>query len=166
MPVKTAQSPEHLQSVQDANAAQPQQSASDSPETLGQYAAGMIQRRRAAFPFNDNLIAEFFIAQGELTNQQRARLVSAMSLRNIQLNICTSEMPKKHDIMISSAQPEHQTRIHRWRITFLSSSKENMKEKVLGEEGGKNKKNILGPQRSYAKRALETARPCAECEVC
>ena len=40
---------------------------------------------RDAFLFGDNLIAQFFIIQSELSDQQRERLTSALSLRNISL---------------------------------------------------------------------------------
>ena len=57
----------------------------DDPVVLRQYIQGMQDRQRDAFPFGDNLIAHFFIIQSELSDQQRERLTSAMSLRNISL---------------------------------------------------------------------------------
>ena len=56
----------------------------------------MRDRQRDAFPFGDNLIAQFFIIQGELSDQQRERLASAMSLRNISLENYSYEMLKTH----------------------------------------------------------------------
>ena len=94
MPTFTAQSPSFRQSVQDANAriiARHQQAAGvrapppallneDDPTVLRQYIQGMQDRQRDAFPFGDNLIAQFSIIQSELSDQQRERLTSAMSL--------------------------------------------------------------------------------------
>ena len=110
MPVFTAQSPSFRQSVQDANArtiARHQQAAGvrapppallneDDPTVLRQYIQGMQDRLRDAFPFGDNLIAQFFIIQSELSDQQRERLTSAMSLRNISLENYSYEMLKTH----------------------------------------------------------------------
>ena len=73
MPIFTAQSPSFRQSVQDANArtiARHQQAAGarapppallneDDPTVLRQYIQGMQDRQRDAFPFGDNLIAQF-----------------------------------------------------------------------------------------------------------
>ena len=56
----------------------------------------MQDRQRDAFPFGDNLIAQFFILQSELSDQQRERLTSAMSLRNISLENYSYEMLKTH----------------------------------------------------------------------
>ena len=110
MPVFTAQSPSFRQSVQDANArtiARHQQAAGtrvpppvllneEDPTVLRQYITGMQDRQRDAFPFGDNLIAQFFIIQSELSDQQRERLTSAMSLRNISLKNYSYEMLKTH----------------------------------------------------------------------
>ena len=111
MPVFTAQSPTFRQSVQEANArtiARHQQAAGvrapppallneDDPVVLRQYfLLGLQDRQRDAFPFGDNLIAQFFIIQSELSDQQRERLTSAMSLRNISLESYSYEMLKTH----------------------------------------------------------------------
>ena len=48
------------------------------------------------FPSGGNLIAQFFISQSELSDQQRERLTSAMSLRNISLENYSYEMLKTH----------------------------------------------------------------------
>ena len=116
MPVHTAQSPEFIVSVQDASArrmATHQQAAGvratppdllsiDNPEVLRQYLNGMQTRHKDAFPLSDNLIAQFFIIQSQLSDQQRERLISAMSLRNISLENYTREMMKTqyHDLFI------------------------------------------------------------------
>ena len=85
MPAHTAQSPEFIASVQEANArriAAHQQDAGaqapppdllqpDNPEAFRQYLSGMHTRHRDAFPLSDNLIAQFFIIQSELSDQQR-----------------------------------------------------------------------------------------------
>ena len=77
MQIFTAQSPTFRQSVQEANArtiARHQQAAGvrapppallneDDPVVLRQYITGMQDRQRDAFPFGDNLIAQFFIIQ-------------------------------------------------------------------------------------------------------
>ena len=68
----------------------------DDPTVLRQYIQGMQDRQRDAFPFGDNLIAQFFIIQSELSDQQRERLTSAMSLRNISLENYSYEMLKTH----------------------------------------------------------------------
>ena len=54
--------------------------------------------------FSDNLIAQFFIIQSELSDQQRERLISAMSLGNISLENYTYEMMKTqyHDLFITT----------------------------------------------------------------
>ena len=110
MPVFTAPSPTFRQSVQDANArriARHQQAAGTrapppvlldegDPTVLRQYITGMQDRQRDAVPFADNLIAQFFIIQSELSNQQRERLTSAMSLRNISLENYSYESLKTH----------------------------------------------------------------------
>ena len=110
MPVFTAQSPSFRQSVQDANArtlARHQQAAGTrvpppvlldegDPTVLRQYITGMQDRQRDAFPFGDNPIAQFFNIQSELSDQQRERLTSAMSLRNISLENYSYEMLKTH----------------------------------------------------------------------
>ena len=110
MPVFTAQSPSFRQSVQDANArtiARHRQAAGvrepppvllneEDPTVLRQCITGMQDRQRDAFPFGDNLIAQFFIIQSELSDQQRERLTSAMSLRNISLENYSYEMLKTH----------------------------------------------------------------------
>ena len=73
MPTYTAQSPEYLASVQEANArtiARQQQAAgarappqallaADDPAVLRQHITGMQTRHKDAFPLNDNLIAHF-----------------------------------------------------------------------------------------------------------
>ena len=106
MPVYTAQSPEFRQSIHEANQrnlARHQQAAGarapppavlqeDDPVVLRQFIQGMQQRQRDAFLFGDNLIAQFFIIQSKLSDQQRERLTSAMSLRNITLENYTYEM--------------------------------------------------------------------------
>ena len=106
MPVFTAQSP----SFRQANArtiARHQQAAGtrvpppvllnqDDPTVLRQYTTGTLDRQRDAFPFADGLIAQFFIIQSELSDQQRERLTSAMSLRNISLENYSHEMLKTH----------------------------------------------------------------------
>ena len=118
MPVFTAQSPSVRQSVQDANArtiARHQQAAGarapppallneDDPTVLRQYIQGMQDRQRDAFPFRDNLIAQLFIIQSELSDQQRERLTSAMSLRNISLENYSYEMLKTqyHELFITT----------------------------------------------------------------
>ena len=128
MPVFTAQSPSFRQSVQDANArtiARHQQAAGtrapppvlfneDDPTVLRQCITGMQDRKRDAFPFEDNLIAQFFIIQSELSDKQRERLTSAMSLRNISLEHYSYEMLKMHyhELFIttrtsSRRQPKH-----------------------------------------------------------
>ena len=107
MPVFTAQSPSFRQSVQDTNArtiAGHQQAAgvrapppallnedgSNSPQTVYTRNAGQTAA------FGDNLIAQLFIIQSELSDQQRERLTSAMSLRNISLENYSYEMLKTH----------------------------------------------------------------------
>ena len=114
MPVHTAQSPEFIASVQEANARRiaaagarappPDLLQPDNPEVLRQYLTGMQTRHRDAFPLSDNLIAQFFIIQSELSDQQRERLISAMSLRNISLEKYTYEMMKTqyHDLFITT----------------------------------------------------------------
>ena len=118
MPIFTAQSPSFRQSVQDANArtiARHQQAAGarapppallneDDPTVLRQYIQGMQDRQRDAFPFGDNLIAQFFIIPSELSDQQRERLTSAMSFRNISLENYSYEMLKTcyHELFITT----------------------------------------------------------------
>ena len=118
MPTHTAQSPEFIASVQDANArriAAHQQAAGtrapppdllqiDNPEVLRQCLTGLQTRHRDAFPLSDNLSAQFFIIQSELSDQQRERVISAMSLRNISLENYTYEMMKAqyHDLFITT----------------------------------------------------------------
>ena len=146
MPVFTAQSPSFRQSVQDANArtiARHQQAGTrvpppvlldeDDPTVLRQYITGMQDRQRDAFPFKDNLIAQFFITQSELSDQQRERLTIAMSLRNISLENYSYEMLKTHchelfittrtSIQDPSIRPQGGNRSN------ASSNKENTKEK-------------------------------------
>ena len=118
MPVFAAQSPSFRQSVQDANnrtIARHQQATGtrapppvllneDDPTVLRQYIAGMQDTQRDAFPFTDNLIAQFFVIQSELSDQQRERLTSAMSLRNISLENYSYEMLKTqyHELFITT----------------------------------------------------------------
>ena len=118
LPIHTAQSPEFLASVQDANnrrLAQHQQAAgagapppdlllADNPEVYRQHINSRQTRHMETFPLNDNLIAQFFILQSELSDQQRERLISAMSLRNITLENYTYEMMKTqyHDLFITT----------------------------------------------------------------
>ena len=45
----------------------------DDPVVLRQYITGMQDTQRDAFLFGDNLIAQFFITQSELSDQQRER---------------------------------------------------------------------------------------------
>ena len=83
MPVHTAQSPEFIASVQDANATAHQQAAgvrATPPDLLSidrQYLNRMQTRHKDAFPLSDNLIMQCFIIQSELSDQQRKRLISA-----------------------------------------------------------------------------------------
>ena len=115
MTVHTAQSPEFIASVHDANArrmAAHQQAAgvratppdllsTDNPEVLRQYLNGMQTRHKDAFPS----ATISFIIQSELSGQQRERLISAaMSLRNISLANYTYEMMKTqyHDLFITT----------------------------------------------------------------
>ena len=69
---------------------------SSTASVLRQCITGMQDRQRDAFPFGDNLIAQFFIIQSELSDQQRERLTSALSLRNISLENYSYEMLKTH----------------------------------------------------------------------
>ena len=65
----------------------------------------MQQRQRDAFPFEDDLIAQLFIIQSEMSDQQqRERLTLAISLRNITLENYTYEMLKTqyHDLSITT----------------------------------------------------------------
>ena len=78
MPVHTVQSPEFIASVR---ATPPDLLSTDNPEVLRQYLNGTQTRHKDAFPRSDNLIAQFFIIQSGLSDQQRERLISAMSLR-------------------------------------------------------------------------------------
>ena len=74
MPTHTAQSPEFLASVQDANARRIADLLQvDNPEVLRQHLTGMQTRHKDAFPLSDNLIAQFCITQSELSDQQRER---------------------------------------------------------------------------------------------
>ena len=114
----TAQSPELRQSTHEANQrnlARHQQAAGarapppavlqeDDPVVLRQLIQGMQQRQRDAFAFGENLIAQFFIIQSELSDQQRERLTSAMSQRNITLGNYTYEMLQMqyHDLFITT----------------------------------------------------------------
>ena len=118
MPVNTAQSPEFRQSIHEANArnlAQHQQAAGarapphavlqeDVPVVVRQFIQGVQQRQRDAFLFGDNLLAQFFIIQSELSDQQREGLTSAMSLKNITLENYTYET--------FSSRPELRSKIH------------------------------------------------------
>ena len=84
-----------------ARAPPPDLLQADNPEVLRQYLTGMPTRHKDAFRLSDNLIAQFFIIQSELADQQRERLISAMSLRNISLENSTYEMMKTqcHDLL-------------------------------------------------------------------
>ena len=144
MPAHTARSPEFIASVQEANArrfaAHPQAAGARAPPPdllQTQSRSSTLQRHRDAFPLSDNLIAQFFIIQSELSDQQRERLLSAMSLRNISLENYTYEMMKMqyHDLFITtrtSIQPSGAT-----PSTF--SNKESMKAKKAS--GWKTKKD-------------------------
>ena len=84
MPVFTAQSHSFRQSVQDANArtiARHQQAAGTrvpppvlldkgDPTVLRQYITGMQDRQRDAFPFADNLIAQFFKVNCQISREK------------------------------------------------------------------------------------------------
>ena len=92
MPRYTAQSPEFRTSAQEANhrtIAQHQQGAGARapPPTL--LAEDDPEVQKQAFPFGDNLIAQFVIIRSGLSDQQRERLISAMSLKNITLDKIT-----------------------------------------------------------------------------
>ena len=54
----------------------------------------MHRHRDASFPRSDNLMAQFFIIQSEVSDKQRERLVSEMTLRNISLENYGREMLK------------------------------------------------------------------------
>ena len=147
MPVFTAQSPSfRRQSVQGANArtiARHQQAASvrapppvllneDDPTVLRQYTTGMQDRQRDAFFFGGNLIAQFFIIQSELSDQQRERLASAMSLRNISLQNYSYEMLKthSHELFITT-----RTSIQDPSIRPQGGNRSNEQGEHEGEEG-------------------------------
>ena len=92
MPRYTAQSPEFRTSAQEANhrtIAQHQQGAGARapPPTL--LAEDDPEVQKQAFPFGDNLIAQFVVIRSGLSDQQRERLISAMSLKNITLDKIT-----------------------------------------------------------------------------
>ena len=148
MPVHTAQSPEFIASVQEANArriAAHQQAAgtralppdllqTDNPEVLRQRLTGMQTRRRDAFPLNNNLVAQFLLND----------------TRNMSLEKNTYEMMKTqcHDLFITtrtsiqdpSIRPSGRNRSN----TF--SSKENTKEKkAFGRKTKKDKKVLCPP---------------------
>ena len=105
-----------IASVQDANARKmaahqqavratpPDLLSPENPEVLRQYLNGAQTRHTDAIPLSDHLIAQFFIIQSELSDQQKARLISAMSLRNISLENYTYEMMKTpyHDLLITT----------------------------------------------------------------
>ena len=105
----------------------------------------MQQRQRDAFPFGDNLIAQFFIIQSKLSDQQRGRLTSAMSLRNITLENYTYEMLKTqfHDLLITtrtsiqdpSIRPQGGNRSNTFFITEQSEYEGFWVEDEEGQEG-------------------------------
>ena len=85
-------------------AAPPDLLQADNPDVLRQYLNGVQTRHKDAFPLSDNLIAQLFIIQSELSDQQQERLISAMSLRNITLENYTYEMMKTqyHDLLTTT----------------------------------------------------------------
>ena len=81
-----------------------------------------------------HLIAQFFITQSELPDQQRERLTSAMSLRNISLENYSYEMLKTHyhELFITtrtSIQDPSDLKEATAATTSSSSNKVNTKEK-------------------------------------
>ena len=172
MPIFTAQSPSFRQSVQDASArtiARHQQAAGarapppallneDDPTVLRQYIQGMQDRQRDAFPFGDNLIAQFFIIQSELSDQQRERL---MSLRNISLENYSYEMLKTHyhELFITTRTSIQDPSILKeaTEATHSSSSnKVNMKEKKAS--GLRMKKGLKDSCQTTMKRRSGSSR--------
>ena len=93
----------------------------------------MTTTHRNALPFNDNLVAN--IRQRELTDQQRERLVSAMSLRKTQLENYSSEMLR--------------TQCHEFCIMTRTA--------VQAEEQGPSK-IMMCPQSERRQRSLKTGR--------
>ena len=176
MPVFTAQSPSFRQSVQDANArtsARHQQAAGvrapppallneDDPTVLRQYIQGMQDRQRDAFFFGDNLIAQFFIIQSELSDQQRERLTSATSLRNISLENYSYEMLKTHyhELFITTRTSIQDPSIRPQEATGAthssSSNKVNTKKKKAS--GLRMKKDLKDSCQTTMKRRSGSSR--------
>ena len=107
MPIHTAQSPEFIarrmaahQQAAGVRATLPDLLSIDNPQVLKQHLNGMQTRHKDAFALSDNRIAQFFIIQSELSDQQRERLISPMSLRKSSLENYTYKMMKTqyHDL--------------------------------------------------------------------
>ena len=122
-PTYTQTSPEYVQAIQEANQRRREQHAeqlaqaqqmmagqargtaapiipdpvildpTDPAEFQQEFIAGQQTQHTQAFPLSDNLLTLFFIIQRELTESQRERLISAMSLRGVQLPQFTYEVP-------------------------------------------------------------------------
>ena len=95
----------------------------------------MQTRHKDAFPLSDNPVAQFFIIQSELSDQQRERLISAMSLRDISLENYTYDMMKTqyHDLFVTTRTSKiHPSDLQEDIGVTLSTSEQGGYE---GEEG-------------------------------
>ena len=115
----------------------------------------MQDRQRDAFLFGDNLIAQFFIIQSEFSDQQRERLTSAMSWRNISLENYSYEMLKTHYHELFKIHPSDLKEAT--EATHSSSSnKVNTKEKKAS--GLRMKKDLKDSCQTTMKRRSESSR--------
>ena len=64
------------------------------PENFERFVRGKKQEHSQAFPLSDNMLTLFFIIQSELSEGQRERLVSSLTLRGVQLPQYTYEAIK------------------------------------------------------------------------
>ena len=132
-PEFTINSPEYIQAITDANAQRrdqhnrrvseitqlmmglPQQAAApivpdpvylDSTDQVNfdRFVQNKRKEHTNAFPLSDNMLTLFFIIQSELSEGQRERLVSSLSLRGIQLPQFTYELVKAqyYDLFITT----------------------------------------------------------------
>ena len=64
----------------------------NNPDVFDEWVAAQRRRHANAFPLNDHLVTMMFIVAADLTESQRERLVSTMSVRGIQLAAYTFDV--------------------------------------------------------------------------
>ena len=103
----------------------------NTPENREGWNSAQINNHESLFPFTDNLITLMFIVASDLTEAQRERLTSSLSLKGMNITVYTFEAvrttflelfctPKRLDgqsfTPLERTRQQHEQNLHRGRL--------------------------------------------------